>query len=50
MFCSLGADVAHIPGYEVTTIFRFDFTDPNVLFTADSSTSRMATSSTSPTA
>lgn len=32
---SLGADVAHIPGYEVTTIFRFDFTDPNVLFTAD---------------
>jgi polysaccharide export outer membrane protein len=32
---SLGADVAHIPGYDVTTIFRFDFTDPNVLFTAD---------------
>jgi len=32
---SLGAEVGHIPGYEVTTIFRFDFTNPNVLFTAD---------------
>jgi polysaccharide export outer membrane protein len=35
ILASLGAEVAHIPGYEITTIFRFDFTDPNVLFTAD---------------
>jgi len=32
---SVGADVAHIPGYEVPTVFRFDFTDPTVLFTAN---------------
>jgi polysaccharide export outer membrane protein len=32
---SLGAEVSHIPGNEITTIFRFDFTQPTVLFTAD---------------
>ncbi|MCU4653747.1 polysaccharide export protein [Roseibacterium sp. SDUM158016] len=36
VLASLGADIAHIPGNEITTIFRFDFTEPSVLFTANS--------------
>lgn len=35
VLASLGADIAHIPGNEITTIFRFDFSDPTVLFTAE---------------
>lgn len=32
---ALGADIAHIPGPLVPTIYRFDFTQPTVLFTAN---------------
>lgn len=32
---SLDTRISQIPGNEIATIFRFDFTDPRVLFTAD---------------
>ncbi len=32
---NLGADVEHIPGPLIPTIYRFDFTQPTVLFTAN---------------
>jgi polysaccharide export outer membrane protein len=35
VLASLDAEISHIPGYDVTTIFRFDFTEPTVLFTAN---------------
>jgi polysaccharide biosynthesis/export protein len=35
VLASIGADVTQLPGNEITTIFRFDFSDPAVLFTAN---------------
>lgn len=34
VLASIGAEVAHIPAYDVPTVFRFDFVDPTVFFTA----------------
>lgn len=35
VLASIGADISQLPGNEITTIFRFDFSDPTVLFTAN---------------
>lgn len=36
VLASVGAEIAHISGNEIATIFQFDFTDPAVLFTSNS--------------